>query len=156
MACGIRHAKLPSETCSPTSKATTIASGFTLPSATSPRNKPSVKLRNPVSTSSGEGQGEAPQPAGQANGKSRDLARLKGLGPEIATVRHTEVLYRQVAHRRDVAADVGRTPSLFASGRRRHDPGISTAGPPRARATMVERAWLWLRDQPDRALRRWF
>src|SRR5512135_43261 len=58
MACGIRHAKLPSETCSPTSKATTIASGFTLPSATSPRNKPSVKPRNPVSTSSGEGQVE--------------------------------------------------------------------------------------------------
>lgn len=112
-------------------------------------------LKAPVGQASGP-EGEAPQPASQASRKIRDLARLKGIGPEIATVLHNEVLYRQFANRRDIAAYVGLTPSLFASGSLRHDQGISKAGNPRARATMVELAWLWLRYQPDSALSRWF
>src|SRR6186997_1106837 len=60
---------------------------------------------------------------------------------------YNEVFYRQFANRRDVAAYVGLTPSLFASGDLRHDQGISKAGNPRARATMVELAWLWVRHQ---------
>ena len=69
---------------------------------------------------------------------------------------YNEVFYRQFANRRDVAAYVGLTPSLFASGDLRHDQGISKAGNPRARATMVELAWLWVRHQSGSALTAWF
>ena len=66
------------------------------------------------------------------------------------------MFYRQFANRRDVAAYVGLTPSLFASGDLRHDQGISKAGNPRARATMVELAWLWVRHQSGSDLTGWF
>jgi transposase len=66
------------------------------------------------------------------------------------------VFYRQFANRRDIAGYVGLTPSLFASGELRHDQGISKAGNPRARATMVELAWLWVRHQSGSDLTGWF
>jgi transposase len=99
---------------------------------------------------------KADKPASEADRKIRALAKLKGIGPEIATVLYNEVFYRQFANRRDVAAYVGLTPSLFASGDLRHDQGISKAGNPRARATMVELAWLWVRHQSGSALTGWF
>lgn len=34
--------------------------------------------------------------------------------------------------------------------------GVSKAGNPRLRSTMVELAWLWLRHQPKSALTLWF
>ncbi|NSZ25661.1 IS110 family transposase, partial [Agrobacterium tumefaciens] len=34
--------------------------------------------------------------------------------------------------------------------------GVSKAGNPRLRATMVELAWLWLRHQPKSTLTLWF
>jgi len=36
------------------------------------------------------------------------------------------------------------------------DQGISKAGNPKARAVMIELAWLWLRYQPDSPLSIWF
>jgi transposase len=36
------------------------------------------------------------------------------------------------------------------------DRSISRAGNPRARTTMIQLAWLWLRYQPDSALAIWF
>jgi transposase len=36
------------------------------------------------------------------------------------------------------------------------DQGIAKAGNPKARTTMIELAWMWLRHQPNRALSRWF
>jgi transposase len=99
---------------------------------------------------------KADKPASEADRRIRALAKLKGIGPEIATVLYNEVFYRQFANRRDVAAYVGLTPSLFASGDLRHDQGISKAGNPRARATMVELAWLWVRHQSGSALTAWF
>ena len=38
----------------------------------------------------------------------------------------------------------------------RREQGVSKAGNPRLRMTMVELSWLWLRHQPDTALARWF
>ncbi|HEY0424821.1 MAG TPA: IS110 family transposase [Rhodopila sp.] len=99
---------------------------------------------------------KADKPASEADRRIRALAKLRGIGPEIATVLYNEVFYRQFANRRDVAAYVGLTPSLFASGDLRHDQGISKAGNPRARATMVELAWLWVRHQSGSALTAWF
>ena len=34
--------------------------------------------------------------------------------------------------------------------------GVSKAGNPRLRSTMVELAWLWTRHQPESALSKWF
>jgi transposase len=99
---------------------------------------------------------KADKPASEADRKIRALAKLRGIGPEIATVLYNEVFYRQFANRRDVAGYVGLTPSLFASGDLRHDQGISKAGNPRARATMVELAWLWVRHQSGSDLTGWF
>lgn len=99
---------------------------------------------------------KADKPASEADRKIRALAKLRGIGPEIATVLYNEVFYRQFANRRDIAGYVGLTPSLFASGDLRHDQGISKAGNPRARATMVELAWLWVRHQSGSDLTGWF
>jgi transposase len=84
------------------------------------------------------------------------LARLGGIGTELATVLVREALYRPFANRKEVAAYAGLTPSPFASGDRHRDQGISKAGNPLLRKSMVELAWLWLRYQPDTALARWF
>jgi transposase len=37
-----------------------------------------------------------------------------------------------------------------------HEQGISKAGNPRLRTTMVELAWMWVRYQPASALSCWF
>src|SRR5215469_15409103 len=42
------------------------------------------------------------------------------------------------------------------SGSIDHEQGVSKAGNPRLRTTMVELAWLWLRNQPASALSLWF
>src|SRR5215475_8470345 len=43
-------------------------------------------------------------------------------------------------------------PSPFSSGSTDRDQGISKAGNPKARSTMIELAWMWLRYQPDSTL----
>lgn len=84
------------------------------------------------------------------------LARLKGIGPEFATVLAGEVFYRRFDNRRQVASYVGLAPSPFRSGGMERDQGISKAGNGKARTTMIELAWMWLRHQPDSALSIWF
>jgi transposase len=42
------------------------------------------------------------------------------------------------------------------SGTMDRDRRISRAGNPRARTTIIQLAWLWLRYQPESALARWF
>ena len=84
------------------------------------------------------------------------LARLTGVGPEFATVLTGEVFYRCFANRRQLAAYVGLDASPFRSGGMNRDQGIAKAGNAKARTTMVELAWGWLRHQPDSALSRWF
>ena len=44
----------------------------------------------------------------------------------------------------------------YQSGGTDRDRNISRAGNPRARTTMIQLAWLWLRYQPDSALATWF
>ena len=88
--------------------------------------------------------------------KIRRLNQLRALGPEISTVLVGEVFYRSFNNRRQVGSYVGFTPSPFASGTIAREQGISKAGNPKARRTMIELAWLWLRYQPDSALSIWF
>jgi transposase len=84
------------------------------------------------------------------------LARLKGIGPETAAVLWTEGLFRQFDNRRQVAAYAGLAPTPWQSGSIDHEQGVSKAGNPRLRTTMVELAWLWLQNQPTSALSLWF
>ncbi|HEY2532186.1 MAG TPA: IS110 family transposase [Xanthobacteraceae bacterium] len=88
--------------------------------------------------------------------KIRRLNKLRALGPETSTVLVGEVFYRSFNNRRQVGSYVGFPPSPFASGGMSREQGISKAGNAKARKTMIELAWLWLRYQPDSALSIWF
>ena len=84
------------------------------------------------------------------------LLGLKGVGEESATILWFECLYRQFANRRQIAAYAGLAPTPWQSGSIDREQGVSKAGNPRLRATMIQLAWLWLRHQPDSALTCWF
>ena len=84
------------------------------------------------------------------------LMRLKGIGPEFAAVLYLEGLFRHFENRRQLAAYAGLAPSPWKSGSIDQEQGISKAGNPRLRTTMVELAWMWVRYQPDSALSCWF
>jgi transposase len=84
------------------------------------------------------------------------LMQLKGIGPETAAVLWSEGLFRQFDNRRQVAAYAGLAPTPWQSGSIDHEQGVSKAGNPRLRTTMVELAWLWLQNQPASALSLWF
>jgi transposase len=84
------------------------------------------------------------------------LSQLKGIGPEFAAVLYSEGLFRSFDNRRQVAAYAGLAPTPWQSGSVDHEQGVSKAGNPRLRTTMIQLAWLWLRHQPDSALSRWF
>jgi hypothetical protein len=84
------------------------------------------------------------------------LQRIRGIGSNFAAVLVREVLYRSFANRRQLASYVGITPMPYQSGSMDRDRSISRAGNPRARTTMIQLAWLWLRYQPGSALAAWF
>ena len=84
------------------------------------------------------------------------LQRIRGIGENFAAVLAREVFYRSFGNRRQLASYVGITPMPYQSGGMDRDRGISRAGNPRARTTMIQLAWLWLRYQPDSALAKWF
>lgn len=84
------------------------------------------------------------------------LAQLKGIGSQIATKLWSEALYRHFDNRRQVAAYAGLAPTPWKSGSIDHEQGVSKAGNPRLRTTMVQVAWLWTRHQPTSALSQWF
>lgn len=84
------------------------------------------------------------------------LMRLKGIGPEFAASLWTEGLCRSFANRRQAGAYGGLTPTPWRSGTIAHEQGVSKAGNPRLRKTMLQLAWLWLIHQPQSALARWY
>jgi transposase len=84
------------------------------------------------------------------------LINLNGIGPEFAAVLWSEGFYRSFANRRQVAAYAGLAPTPWQSGSVAHEQGVSKAGNPRLRTTMLQLAWLWLRHQPQSALACWF
>ena len=69
---------------------------------------------------------------------------------------YLEGLFRHFENRRQLAAYAGLAPSPWKSGSIDQEQGISKAGNPRLRTTMVELAWMWVRYQPDSALSGWF
>ena len=84
------------------------------------------------------------------------LQRIRGIGANFAAVLVREVLYRSFDNRRQLASYVGIAPMPFQSGGMDRDRSISRAGNPRARTTLIQLAWLWLRYQPGSALAAWF
>src|SRR5271166_2062804 len=94
--------------------------------------------------------------AEERNNPAALLLKLKGLGPEFASLLWLESLFRSFGNRRQVAAYSGLAPSPWQSGGVERDQGISKSGNRRQRKTMIELAWFWLRHQPDSALSRWF
>jgi transposase len=101
--------------------------------------------------------------------KIADLQRIRGIGPNFAAVLVREVLYRSFVNRRQLASYVGIAPNRrqlasyvgiaptpYQSGGMDRDRSISRAGNPRARTTLIQLAWLWLRYQPESALAVWF
>lgn len=94
--------------------------------------------------------------AEERNNPAALLLKLKGLGPEFASLLWLEALFRSFGNRRQVAAYAGLAPSPWQSGNVERDQGISKSGNRRLRKTMIELAWFWLRHQPDSELGRWY
>jgi transposase len=92
----------------------------------------------------------------EPQGAGARLLRLKGIGPETASVLANEAFFRDFRNRREVASYAGLAPSPWQSGGIDHEQGISKAGNARVRKTMGQLAWLWLRNQPDSALSMWY
>ncbi|MGH8650867.1 MAG: IS110 family transposase [Gammaproteobacteria bacterium] len=85
------------------------------------------------------------------------LMQLCGIGWVGAWVLASEIYgWRTFRNRREVGGALGLTPTPYNSGGDEREQGISKAGNARARAMLVELAWLWLRYQPDSALSQWF
>jgi transposase len=86
----------------------------------------------------------------------RMLLEFKGIGAEFAANLWLEALFRHFDNRRQLASYAGLAPTPWQSGSVDREQGVSKAGNPRLRATLVEFAWLWLRHQPQSALALWF
>jgi transposase len=84
------------------------------------------------------------------------LLDIRGIGPEFAAILWSEGLFRHFDNRRQVAAYAGLAPSPWQSGSVDREQGVSKAGNPRLRTTLVQLSWLWLRHQPKSALALWF
>jgi transposase len=98
----------------------------------------------------------APAAVPANEGAGACLMRLKGVGPETASVLRLEAFHRTFGNRREVAAYAGLTPTPWQSGGLDSEQGISKAGNGRLRRTMVQLAWFWLRNQPQSALSVWY
>jgi transposase len=84
------------------------------------------------------------------------LLDFNGIGPEFAAVLWLEGLFRHFDNRRQIASYAGLAPTPWQSGSVDHEQGVSKAGNPRLRTTLIQLAWLWLRHQPQSALALWF
>lgn len=71
------------------------------------------------------------------------LSPFKGIGAEFAIILASERLFRQFDNRRQVAAYAGLAPSHWRSGTINREQGVSKAGNPRLRTTMIQLSWLW-------------
>jgi transposase len=84
------------------------------------------------------------------------LSTLYGIGANFSAVLGREIFYRDFGNRKQLASYVGLTPMPHQSGSMDKDRRIARAGNGRARKTLVQAAWLWLRYQPASALSAWF
>ena len=90
--------------------------------------------------------------AQQAPASAAMLLDIKGIGPEFAAILWSEGLFRHFDNRRQVASYAGLAPTPWQSGSVDREQGVSKAGNPRLRTTLIQLAWLWLCHQPQSAL----
>jgi transposase len=84
------------------------------------------------------------------------LLEIKGLGTEFVNILWTEGLFRHFDNRRQVAAYAGLVPTPWQSGSVKREQGVSKAGNSRLRTTLIQLSWLWLRNQPDSTIAKWY
>jgi transposase len=96
---------------------------------------------------------EAPD---KAEGMIQQLAGLRGIGVQSATVLVREAFVREFANGKKLGSYAGLTPTPFSSGATEREQGIGKAGNRRVRTVMIELAWLWQRYQPASAQASWF
>jgi transposase len=97
-----------------------------------------------------------PAPTSETVGLAQAVMKLRGIGPEFASVLASEGLGRDFRNRRQAASYAGLTPTPWISGEIDNEQGVSKAGNPRLRTTMIQLAWLWPTHQPETALARWY
>ena len=98
----------------------------------------------------------AAQQAATPASPGKMLLEFRGIGAEFAASLWLEALFRQFGNRHQLASYAGLAPTPWQSGSVDHEQGVSKAGNPRLRTTLVQLAWLWLRHQPQSALALWF
>jgi transposase len=86
----------------------------------------------------------------------QQLATLRGIGMQSATVLVREAFVREFANGKALGSYAGLTATPYSSGGTEREQGISKAGNRRLRTVMVELAWLWQRYQPGSAEVSWF
>ena len=96
---------------------------------------------------------DAPDKAGEM---IQQLATLRGIGVQSATVLVREAFVRDFANGKALGSYAGLSATPYSSGSVNREQGIGKAGNRRLRTVMVELAWLWQRYQPDAANVRWY
>jgi transposase len=86
----------------------------------------------------------------------QQLAKLRGVGVQTATVLVREGFVREFANGKALGSYAGLTATPYSSGGIEREQGIGKAGNARLRTVMVELAWLWQRYQPVSAQVSWF
>jgi transposase len=86
----------------------------------------------------------------------QQLASLRGIGVQSATVLVREGFVREFANGKALGSYAGLTATPYSSGNVEREQGIGKAGNARLRTMMVELAWIWQRYQPDSAQVRGF
>ena len=86
----------------------------------------------------------------------QQLAGLRGIGVQSATVLVREAFVREFTNGKALGSYAGLTPTPFSSGGTEREQGIGKAGNRRLRTVMIELAWLWQRYQPGSAQVSWF
>jgi transposase len=86
----------------------------------------------------------------------QQLATLRGIGVQSATVLVREAFVREFANGKALGSYAGLAATPHSSGGTEREQGISKAGNRRLRTLMVELAWLWQRYQPGSAQVSWF
>ncbi len=92
----------------------------------------------------------------RADAMIQQLAALRGIGVQSATVLVREAFVREFANGKALGSYAGLTATPYSSGGTEREQGISKAGNRRLRTVMVELAWLWQRYQPGSAQVSWF
>lgn len=92
----------------------------------------------------------------RAAGMIQQLATLRGIGVQSATVLVREGFVRKFANGKALGSYAGLTATPYSSGGIEREQGIGKAGNARLRTLMVELAWIWQRYQPNSAQVSWF